>query len=324
MTGIAGNGRNAYSGYNPLCDTLRAKYSDRVRRAANVAAPGGTALSYRQDHSAGAGRRPTEVYAASAPRSSVNGTDYRQPARAFRMEPGSFGDQTGANAGGEEMSRRGYTPRRTVYGQCAPKSMSGAPNRTGSYQTGGSMGTQSSVRRRTDRYEAPRAKVKKQSFVVSAARHFKEKIADSNREARRQKAAEIKLTKKPFPKGAMLCALICTVMLMVMLFSYAQVYEMNRTISRQRSAGEALVDEAEKLQVELELKDDIRTIERIATEEIGMVKSDRVDTRYISVSGGERIDVIESPEEQTGGVNMFTTLLSAIGENFEKILDRIE
>lgn len=233
------------------------------------------------------------------------------------------------------MSRRGYTPQRNVY---ADRTMYGqyAANRpgeayrsngayhTGAYQSRGGAGVQSSVRRRSDRYEAPKAKVKKQSFVVSAVHHFKEKIEDSNREARRQKAAEIKLTKKPFPKGAMLSALLCTVMLLVMLFSYAQVYEMNRTISRQRSAGEALVDEAEKLQVELELKDDIRTIERIATEEIGMVKSDRVDTRYISVSGGERIDVIESPEDQTEGVNMFTTLLSAIGENFEKILDRIE
>jgi cell division protein FtsB len=171
---------------------------------------------------------------------------------------------------------------------------------------------------------APKAKVEKQGFFTMAAHHMRDTLESSRREARRQKSAEIKLTKKPFPKGAVISALLCTVMLLVVLFSYAQVYEMNRTISDLRSESESLTDEAEKLQVELELKDDIRTIERIATEEIGMVKSDRVDTRYISVSGGERIDVIESPEDQTENVNMFTTLLSAIGENFEKLRDRIE
>lgn len=297
MTELAGNGRNVYSGYNPLCDTLRSKYSDRVRRAANVTSPGSTAPLQRQNPS--------------------TRTAYRRPAVTPPAGSYRFDNQTGAGVNGESMSRRGYNPQRTVYGEYIA-------NRIDASQSRDTAGARSSVRRRDDRYVAPKAKVKKQSFVVSAAHHLRNKIDDSNREARRQKAAEIKLTKKPFPKGAMLSALICTVMLLVMLFSYAQVYEMNRTISRQRSAGEALMDEAEKLQVELELKDDIRTIERIATEEIGMVKSDRVDTRYISVSGGERIDVIESPEDQTEGVNMFTTLLSAIGENFEKILDRIE
>ena len=69
-------------------------------------------------------------------------------------------------------------------------------------------------------------------------------------------------------------------------------------------------------------KNDIRVIEQIATEEIGMVKSNRVESKYISVAAGERVALPEAAAEEESGV--FTTLLSAAGSNWEKIMEYID
>ena len=60
----------------------------------------------------------------------------------------------------------------------------------------------------------------------------------------------------------------------------------------------------------LDRKNDLRTIERIAVDELGMIGTDLITKKYISFSG---IDVIEAyDDEETESVGL-STLLAAIG-----------
>ena len=74
--------------------------------------------------------------------------------------------------------------------------------------------------------------------------------------------------------------------------------------------------EANALELKLEEKNDIREIERIATTELGMAKEDTLQRRYVSLSDGERIEILDSGEENedmSGGV-MLSSIFSSIGK----------
>ena len=80
----------------------------------------------------------------------------------------------------------------------------------------------------------------------------------------------------------------------------------------------ALQTTAADLELKIEEKNDIRTIEKIATEELGMVKEDSVQKKYVSLSDGERIDLVEEPQTDTeeGLGTMLSSILSALGKWF--------
>ena len=117
-----------------------------------------------------------------------------------------------------------------------------------------------------------------------------------------------------------------TVMLMVILFSFAQNYELTSEISSLENQARELVQLERELSVQLEERDDIRVIENIAVNELGMVKNDLVENRYVSISGGDRVELAEDTEEtqpaEKSGI--FSTMLSAIGENFAKLKEYID
>lgn len=70
------------------------------------------------------------------------------------------------------------------------------------------------------------------------------------------------------------------------------------------------------------VKDDIREIEEYALNEIGMVKSDYVQSATVSVAGGEHIDVIDAGEAEDA--NFFSTLLSAMSGRLDALKDYID
>jgi|GEM_PF-1057181 len=127
--------------------------------------------------------------------------------------------------------------------------------------------------------------------------------------------AEHRVKKSPFPIGLITLIGICAFMLMAMLFSFSQINECNTEINNLKAEQEALDAEAEKLEVQIAQREDIRGIERIAVEEIGMVSSDMVQSKFVSVSASDRVEVMRGDETETeeGG---FSALLSVIGEYF--------
>ena len=129
--------------------------------------------------------------------------------------------------------------------------------------------------------------------------------------------AEHRVKKAPFPLAFVTLIVVCTAMVMAIIFTLAQINEYSDGINDLKKRQSELGDQAAKLEVQLEERDDIRKIEKIATEEIGMVSSDMVKSKFVSVSASDRVEVLkDESEEEKGG---FSALLSVIAESFGKL-----
>ena len=113
---------------------------------------------------------------------------------------------------------------------------------------------------------------------------------------------------------------IGTMMIMSIVLSFSEIYQTTSEIAQLENTLAALQDQAAELELELEEKNDIRVIEQIATEKLGMVKEDSVQRKYISLSDGERIDIIEdeNAEEETAAPGvLLSSIWSSLGNLFD-------
>ncbi len=169
---------------------------------------------------------------------------------------------------------------------------------------------------------------KKEAAKTAPKKSFKsvmgEKIASlmPKREDTKPEDGERVIKRNPIPKGVVAGILVCTVLVMIVIYTFA-------TYTQVVSDGKALENERTALMVErgrlinlLEVRDDVREIEDYATNTIGMVKSDLVESRYVSIAGGERIEVIKADEPEEGG--FFSNILSAMGTNWDKLLEYLD
>ncbi len=113
---------------------------------------------------------------------------------------------------------------------------------------------------------------------------------------------------------------IGTMMIMSIVLSFSEIYQTTSEIAQLENTLAELKDQAAELELELEEKNDIRVIEQIATEELGMVKEDAVQRKYVSLSDGERIDIIEEEPSDTGSAAS-GILLSSIWSVFGNLFD---
>lgn len=126
--------------------------------------------------------------------------------------------------------------------------------------------------------------------------------------------------RSPIPRGVVAGILLCTVLVMVVIYTfstYTQVVSDGKELEAERVE---LMAEKSRLTNLLEVRDDVREIEDYATNTIGMVKSDLVETRHVSIAGGERIEVIRADEQQESG-GFFSNILSAMGSGIEGLFD---
>ena len=141
--------------------------------------------------------------------------------------------------------------------------------------------------------------------------------------ARRKAAAEargpeeIEVQKGSVPVGFIAVCLIAVALLFSIVESFAEVYQISSSISRKEAELAALKETVAGLELKLDEKNDIRTIRSIAVGELGMAEEDSMQRRFVSVSGGERIEILEAPEEDKqsspGGV-----LFSSLNEFFDR------
>ena len=135
---------------------------------------------------------------------------------------------------------------------------------------------------------------------------------------------EVVVKKAPVSASLIIGVVLFAIVVMMIIFSFAQISEFKREISALDMEREALCEEINQLSLEIDLKNDIRVVEQIATEEIGMVKSNRVESKYISVAAGERVELPAAASEKAEESGMLSTLLSAAGSNWEKIMEYID
>ncbi|MBQ7474675.1 MAG: hypothetical protein IJS78_02005 [Clostridia bacterium] len=113
---------------------------------------------------------------------------------------------------------------------------------------------------------------------------------------------------------------VAAIMIMAVIFSYAQVSGASRQLSEAKETLSALQAERSDLTFALEEKNDIRQIEKIATEKIGMVKEGAVTKRFISMADGDSIE-LEIPAEEDGNGGSRGFLLSAVAGIIDNIRD---
>ena len=112
------------------------------------------------------------------------------------------------------------------------------------------------------------------------------------------------------PVGMLFMVMLCVVSLMLIVSSSVLVSDASGSYADEQDSVSALAKQEDELLIALEVKNDLRTIENIAVNELGMVKKDLVTRQYIKLSDE---DVIETFEEEDRNVGL-STLLSAISK----------
>lgn len=120
----------------------------------------------------------------------------------------------------------------------------------------------------------------------------------------------------PMPIGVLVSVMLCAVLLTFVLHISVSIAEVTRSTGELEDRIAVLSQTQEDLSLSLEARSDIRSIEQIATEELGMVKKDYVLRKYVDVYSGDQIDVFEGGEG-----NSDSTFLSAIVEKIKEYID---
>jgi len=130
---------------------------------------------------------------------------------------------------------------------------------------------------------------------------------------------EYELRHTKLPVAIIVLTLVGVLIIFTLVESLAEVYQTSTDIARMKETRDSLKETAAALELKLDEKNDVRTIREIAVGELGMADEDSMQRRFISVSGGERIELLETEDDspQAGGV-----LFSSLGEYINRFLGR--
>ncbi len=233
---------------------------------------------------------------------------------------------SGANRQRGAAQSGGYVPVYTGARPAYANNPAGEANRSGRMRP---AEPQKQVPERP-RMEAGRAEAKtkkpKQSAAGNADRKKTKNVKKNNvRHVRPQpvcaagEIAEVKVEGRRMTPMFAVLLVIGTMMIMSIVLSFSEIYQTTSEIARLEADLAALRDQAAELELELEEKNDIRIIEQIATEDLGMVKEDAVQRKYISLSDGERIDIIEEETAETEAAPglLLSSIWSSLGSLFD-------
>ena len=319
----------------PLADQLKSEFRGRGAAVSGMQATPTSELMHRAEM----GEDPRVNVAEEAFRESYRARQYAsssapsRPPRASRPAADGSGGMNGAdNPMGpihiprrspadvsSHPSRPAYSARRGTTPD--PQAQGTAPSRAASYrfsQTGGrdTLSEEIAGAGRA-RHRASEAREEQPEEKISGSKK-KEKIRVRRTRAARRKAAapaqgneEIEVQKGSFPVMFVAVCLIAVALLFSIVESFAEVYQISSSISRKEAELAALRETAAGLELKLDEKNDIRTIRNIAVGELGMAEEDSMQRRFVSVSGGERIEILEAAEEEkndTPGGVLFSSL----------------
>ena len=99
--------------------------------------------------------------------------------------------------------------------------------------------------------------------------------------------------KVSFPYSIIFLSLICSVLFFYMIFNYVQINEHTSSVSDLKNEIATLSTEQNDLNAKLDLKNDLVYIEKVAREELGMVKIDEITKKYITMDPGDVIRPID-------------------------------
>lgn len=124
---------------------------------------------------------------------------------------------------------------------------------------------------------------------------------------------EVAFKSVPFPKLVFMI-LMFAVIVFLMIHSVVQNFEYQNEIAELQTKLDTLNKQADSLRLDLEKRDDLAEIERRA-EEIGMIKSNSIEEKYISLGNSDIIENFGTDKDEYGS---FTTMLSAVSRRLSK------
>lgn len=109
--------------------------------------------------------------------------------------------------------------------------------------------------------------------------------------------------------------------LIILIYSFSQISQIKNEITGLDREKEVLCDEIRDLKLELDAKNDVQLLEKRA-EDLGMVKSNKVTTKYINLASGEHIEVVGGENAaEDGESGVFSTMLSTVSSNLDNLFD---
>ncbi|MBO4217649.1 MAG: hypothetical protein J5940_06865 [Clostridia bacterium] len=121
--------------------------------------------------------------------------------------------------------------------------------------------------------------------------------------------------RRPFPFATVIVTLLCTVMLMFTVYTYVSVSELRSDVSDLQKQVKVLNEDESKLQSDL----NARYAEiRKKADTLGM-EAATFDKVYMDAGKKDDYSIAMTPEENTKSA--FGTLLSAVGQNWEKFVE---
>ena len=135
----------------------------------------------------------------------------------------------------------------------------------------------------------------------SKVRRAVEKVADISVGATRRNFRRL-------PAATLVTIVACMMSLVLLVGSTVMTGDITNEYSELKGQVSALANEESKLATELDIKNDLRVIEDIAINKLGMVSRDLISRNYIRLDEEDMIESFAEPETNVG----LSTLLSAI------------
>lgn len=108
--------------------------------------------------------------------------------------------------------------------------------------------------------------------------------------------------KYSFPLSIIFISLSITIIIMLIITASVRINEITTENASLKATYNSLVSEEGELRLKLETRDDLRVVEDMAKNELGMVKRDQVPRYYLTVRSEDKIEIIEEKTGEEGGV----------------------
>ena len=127
----------------------------------------------------------------------------------------------------------------------------------------------------------------------------------------------IKSKNKSFPFVLITGALLCTAMVMLMVFNFARQYELNVEVSRQTKELSKLDQELRSVDEKIERELAAQNLEKYSVEVLGYVPKEQLECRVIESERKDVITVAKTENKQSG----FEVLLSSLYDTIKSLFE---
>ena len=129
--------------------------------------------------------------------------------------------------------------------------------------------------------------------------------------------------KYSFPLSIIFISLSITIIIMLIITASVRINEITTENASLKATYNSLVSEEGELRLKLETRDDLRVVEDVAKNELGMVKRDQVPRYYLTVRSEDKIEIIEEKTKEEGGVfDKIASLGKSVAERILKFFGR--